>query len=170
MCYSRFLLALVIVLVTSSIAGCAPPCQPLSALTAAEKDEMVQAHNAWRAKYYSDSPLQWSETVACQAQQWADYLASQGYVLQHSSSGYGENLGAGHPTPTDLVNDWCSESTQYSGQTMDNENYKIFGHFTQVVWKATTKVGCGVARDNAGQVVWVCNYNPPGNYVGQKPY
>ena len=38
------------------------------------------------------------------------------------------------------------------------------GHFTQVVWKGTTEVGCGVANG------WVCcRYYPPGNYMGQFP-
>ena len=38
------------------------------------------------------------------------------------------------------------------------------GHFTQVVWKATTQVGCGVAMSNDGGVYGVCQYTPPGNY------
>jgi hypothetical protein len=36
------------------------------------------------------------------------------------------------------------------------------GHFTQVVWRATTHVGCGTASCT-GLVLWVCNYDPPGN-------
>ena len=39
------------------------------------------------------------------------------------------------------------------------------GHFTQVVWAATERVGCGVAQCN-GMDVWVCNYDPPGNLEG----
>ena len=38
------------------------------------------------------------------------------------------------------------------------------GHFTQVVWKSTTGLGCGF---NAGCRMYVCNYSPPGNFLGQ---
>ena len=42
------------------------------------------------------------------------------------------------------------------------------GHFTQVVWKATTDVGCGWARCVFGTFL-VCNYKGPGNYEGRFP-
>ena len=38
------------------------------------------------------------------------------------------------------------------------------GHFTQVVWKDTRQLGCGVAMCDGGEI-WVCNYSPPGNFV-----
>jgi pathogenesis-related protein 1 len=38
-----------------------------------------------------------------------------------------------------------------------------------MVWKNTTEVGCAAIECN-GMTLWVCNYNPPGNYRGQKPY
>ncbi len=52
---------------------------------------------------------------------------------------------------------------------------KQCGHYTQLVWRDTERVGCGVANCNnvdgfgAGNL-WVCNYDPPGNYVGERPY
>jgi pathogenesis-related protein 1 len=46
----------------------------------------------------------------------------------------------------------------------------LCGHYTQVVWKNSMEVGGGMAIcDNKSQV-WVCNYNPPGNVEGEKPY
>ena len=40
------------------------------------------------------------------------------------------------------------------------------GHFTQVVWRGTREVGCGHAQCN-GNDIWVCQYDPPGNFEGQ---
>jgi PadR family transcriptional regulator len=45
----------------------------------------------------------------------------------------------------------------------------VCGHYTQIVWSNTREVGCGVARDS-NREVWVCNYNPPGNWIGERPY
>ena len=52
----------------------------------------------------------------------------------------------------------------------DSDFYK-YGHFTQMVWKTTTEIGCAVGKrkDIPGYIV-VCRYNPPGNVIGQKPY
>lgn len=42
------------------------------------------------------------------------------------------------------------------------------GHFTQLVWKSTSRMGCGWARcDNLGQYVVVCSYETPGNWAGR---
>lgn len=41
------------------------------------------------------------------------------------------------------------------------------GHFTQVVWKDCKELGIGVKKNAKGQVFVVCNYNPPGNYIGK---
>jgi hypothetical protein len=44
------------------------------------------------------------------------------------------------------------------------------GHFTQVVWKSTSKLGIGIALSNEGKkAVVVAQYGPPGNYTGQFP-
>ena len=40
------------------------------------------------------------------------------------------------------------------------------GHFTQVVWRGTRRVGCGKSQCN-GLDVWICQYDPPGNVEGQ---
>ena len=41
------------------------------------------------------------------------------------------------------------------------------GHFTQVVWKGSKTLGCGIAT---GKYSWVvCRYGPPGNMMGDFP-
>ena len=43
------------------------------------------------------------------------------------------------------------------------------GHYTQMVWRETTALGCGEAICNKTLIV-ACNYDPPGNYIGRRPY
>ena len=61
---------------------------------------------------------------------------------------------------------WYDEIAKYSFKkpTFSMET----GHFTQVVWTTTTQVGCGMTQCK-GLDIWVCNYDPPGNWEGQYP-
>jgi hypothetical protein len=68
-------------------------------------------------------------------------------------------LGAGA-----VVAMWYDEVKQYSFRAA-SVSMKT-GHFTQVVWRATTQVGCGRSQCN-GLDVWICQYDPPGNVQGQ---
>ncbi len=40
------------------------------------------------------------------------------------------------------------------------------GHFTQLVWKKSTQLGCALAMTTNNRVLAVCRYTPPGNYLG----
>jgi hypothetical protein len=47
---------------------------------------------------------------------------------------------------------------------------RVTGHFTQVIWKGTTKLGVGFAAIQDGASLYyafVCNYHPTGNVIGQ---
>ncbi|CAM9557917.1 unnamed protein product, partial [Discosporangium mesarthrocarpum] len=115
------------------------------------------------------------------AQRWADTLASTCSGLRHDDnrpSDQGENLfacGFSSDEPCasadGAVRSWYDEVALYSdGMGFTNET----GHFTQVVWKSTTAVGCAdsapcTPSDNEDfnwQYV-VCRYSPPGNVNGQ---
>jgi uncharacterized protein YkwD len=130
--------------------------------------EMLAAHNSYRAKVGSP-PLAWSDKLAAQAEQWAAMLIKRG-VFEHQHSQFGENLfeiSGGYATPASVVGAWISEEANYNHET--NSCTGRCGHYTQVVWRNTKLVGCGVARD-AKREVWVCDYDPPGNIVGERPY
>ena len=44
------------------------------------------------------------------------------------------------------------------------------GHFTQVVWKSSRRIGCGqaVSYGKVGGTYTVCNYDPPGNVLKEE--
>lgn len=146
-----------------------------------DPSSMVEAHNKWRSQV-GVPDIKWSDTLARTAQVWADKLKSKGCLLKHSQgSGYGENLYEAGPirwsdgtketqsvTSRMVVDSWGNEKQDYNYE--NNSCSNVCGHYTQVVWKNTNEVGCGMAICNDKSQVWVCNYNPPGNYIGEKPY
>jgi pathogenesis-related protein 1 len=125
--------------------------------------------------------MTWSPDIAKIAQAYADTLAASGCNIVHShTAGYGENLasfGNQMATAAQVVDLWASEGACYNfGPITANDSCPCVpasggacGHYTQLVWRGTTEVGCGVATC-PGKEVWVCNYKPPGNYLGQTPY
>jgi len=126
----------------------------------------VDAHNAVRAKHCAP-PLTWSPKLAAVAQKWADTLKAKGCAFGHSGGQYGENLAAGTEgvlDPEATVKMWYDEIAKYrfpnGGFSMET------GHFTQVVWRGTSQVGCGHSQCK-GNDIWVCNYDPAGNWDGQ---
>ena len=73
--------------------------------------------------------------------------------------------------PADVVNAWASEIQFYDYETNSCEAGQMCGHYTQVVWAETKRVGCSYrVCDDAGSQVWVCNYYPAGNFNGEWPY
>jgi pathogenesis-related protein 1 len=143
----------------------------LNTSTQAISQPMLGAHNQWRKRYHVPA-LTWSPQLAAYAQEWANRLLKDGKFEHRQNSSYGENLAwaSGQTlTPERVVNMWGEEVKDYDYATNRCKPGKVCGHYTQVVWRNTKQVGCGVARGN-GTEIWVCNYNPPGNFIGQKPY
>jgi len=128
-------------------------------------DALLAAHNRVRANHCA-APLAWSPALAAEATAWARSLAQRNCAFEHSSTPHGENLAGGTASalgPDEVVAMWADEVAAYDfaqpGFGMAT------GHFTQVVWKGTTHVGCGAAMCN-GMSRWVCNYDPAGNVEG----
>jgi allophanate hydrolase subunit 1 len=72
-----------------------------------------------------------------------------------------------------MVDNWGSEKQYFIRDGIFPNTcrggWQKCGHYTQIIWKNTTEVGCGLAR-GAQMDYFVCQYNPPGNFQGQKPY
>ena len=147
---------------------------------------IVESHNKWRDEVGVKEKLGYSSELAASAQDWANQLKKDNQCkMQHSSAkGYGENLywasavkwSDGRKeiqkvTPKRVVDSWGNEKADYDYASNRCKPGKMCGHYTQVVWKDTRKVGCAVAVcEDTLQQVWVCHYQPAGNWVGSKPY
>ncbi|EDO36027.1 predicted protein, partial [Nematostella vectensis] len=127
-------------------------------------------HNKYRVKHGA-SPLQWDSTLAAHARAWASKLASGAVPpgTHDMESGEGENIAWAESqeiTCELAVQAWMDElniykSDGYCANPPSMPDHNVM-HFTQIVWKSTTKVG--VAKVG----VWlVARYDPPGNWGGE---
>lgn len=131
--------------------------------------DFLDAHNPARAEV-GVPPLIWNDTVAAYAQAYAVKRALD-CALEHSQGPYGENIAEGSwdLTAKEAVDMWVGEKSSYDY----NSNSCVGGqclHYTQVVWRNTQSVGCGKAPCSNGWTFISCNYYPPGNYIGERPY
>jgi uncharacterized protein YkwD len=135
--------------------------------------DYVSPHNSARAAV-GVAGVGWSTTLQAYAQSYANQRIGD-CRLQHSGGQYGENIFWGSAgkdwTAADAVNSWVSEKQDYDYGSNTCRAGKQCGHYTQIVWRASTSIGCArvVCNNNRGVFI-ICSYNPPGNFVGQKPY
>lgn len=136
-----------------------------------EKDAIVEKVNCYR-NYHQATDVVWDDNVASNAQEWANYLANNN-KFTHSNSQFGENLFAMSSTslPKEqtsvidrAIDSWYSEEENYdySHPGFDSTT----GHFTQLVWLSTRKIGTGFAISNNGamkRAIVVMQFDPPGN-------
>lgn len=174
---------------------CLAPARPDAAQSnTADAMCLLEEHNALRASV-GVPDLRWSDALARQAIAWANELKKAGCGMQHSHTArVGENLYWASPLKTgtrikgksawkwrltqqpitgkDVLAAWAAEQPWYSRttNTCDAPPGKTCGHYTQIVWETTREVGCGKAVCNDNSQVWVCNYAPAGNVIGQRPY
>eukprot|EP00111_Clytia_hemisphaerica_P004062 TCONS_00011639-protein len=135
------------------------------------KATCLAAHNAKRGLHKNTPSMTYDMELAKRAQTYAEYLLEfdewkhdafrkyNGY-----ESGVGENLywsSSASRTSTNAVVSWYNEINNYNFTTGKSNGGDI-GHFTQLVWDSSTKLGCGVAKGTGGTYV-VSRYLSSGN-------
>lgn len=146
-----------------ALASCMTGANALSA----DQRAILANHNQHRARHCVEM-LGWSPRLATAAAQWAractrDPANSARFAHSPSGSraGQGENLAWGSGLSGDAAAAlWYNEYDKYNFTTPVYSGE--VGHFTQMVWRGTTQIGCGSAVCG-GQTLWVCRYSPPGN-------
>lgn len=140
-----------------------------------ESLQFLFAHNMVRAAKW-ELPLMWDNQLENYAKWWAGQRGRD-CKLEHSfpEGGFklGENIywGSGSTwTPTDAVRAWSDEEKYYHYATNTCDSDQMCGHYTQIVWKTTRRIGCARVICDDGDVFMTCNYDPVGNYIGERPY
>jgi len=169
------------------------------AVSPTEITQAVNAHNTLRQQVAKEESarlgrtitipnVSWDATVAATAQDWANKEAARlkanptGKPEHRPNNAYGENLSSwwsqpsppADTSPIRATNSWGGERPlyNYESNACSGGGNKC-KHYTQMVWAKTSKIGCGKSQWSVGtkhHVLWVCNYAPPGNVKGQRPY
>lgn len=156
--------------------------QPIAPLrTTAPSSEVerrvLAAHNAERAAV-GVPPLRWADSLEGEARGWARQLiGSRTFAHDPSPHGHGENLWTGWGgrdwTPEEMVGEWVAEKALYRPGAFPDVSrtgrWIEVAHYTQVVWRDTTHVGCAIAS-RGDRSVLACRYAPPGNIDGRRAY
>ncbi|NXT84387.1 GLIP1 protein, partial [Zapornia atra] len=152
-------------------------------------EDCVRAHNSFRAKVQPLAKnmlrMSWDAALAKSAKAWAKQCRFKHNVylkmprkVHPTFTPVGENIWTGTATIFSVdaaLRDWFEEVKSYMFNT--NRCSGMCGHYTQVVWAESYKVGCAVHFCNTVEhfpglikaAHFVCNYGPAGNYP-RKPY
>ena len=137
---------------------------------------MLAGHNRARGDAGVAS-LTWSEPLAVAARGYAETMARTGR-FEHAAQPMGmdrqgENLWTGTRGAyrfDEMIGHWLAEKRDFVNlpvpQSSRTGRWEDVGHYTQIVWRGTTQVGCAIAS-NATDDYLVCRYSPPGNVYGQ---
>lgn len=154
-----------------------PDRQPAPRGAALLRRVMLDEHNAARAAV-GVLPVVWNDTLAADAARYAAVLAAT-HTFRHSveprgASPEGENLFMGSREAyryAEMVGLWVAERRLYrAGAVPDistTGSWHDTGHYSQIIWRRTTDVGCAVASDERNEYL-VCRYGPPGNVWGRR--
>ncbi|XP_042846796.1 GLIPR1-like protein 1 [Panthera tigris] len=150
------------------------------------KDSSVKAHNDMRGKVWPSAAdmkhMTWDDGLAQVAKAWANKCKfkhnsclSKSYGCHPTFQYVGENIWLGGFSifsPRFAVIAWFNETAFYDYNTLSCS--KVCGHYTQVVWANSYKVGCAITMcptlGNHETAIYVCNYGPAGNFPNRPPY
>ncbi|NUT00907.1 MAG: hypothetical protein HOP96_08045 [Sphingomonas sp.] len=136
---------------------------------------ILAAHNEARAEVGAP-PLQWDPSLAVAAASYGPALSQIGHLVHSPRAGrenQRENLWMGQQgrfRPDEMVAAWTDEKRLFFPGAFPNVsrsgNWADVAHYTQMIWKTTTHVGCAIYRDGAWDYL-ICRYSPPGNRDGK---
>ncbi|XP_073325698.1 uncharacterized protein [Pagrus major] len=151
-----------------------------SFLSEEQEELLVELHNYYRGQVSPSAsamlPLRWDPSLK---------LIAEGYaakcVWNHNPEleDTGENLyaGTGSLDLREALEKWFLEHLDYDFNNNSCDEDKMCGHYTQMVWADTHRVGCAFHLcNNMEGLDWervsflVCNYYPAGNYEDERPY
>jgi hypothetical protein len=166
---SVMLVVLIVVAAGTQPHAAAVPLDPVSR-------QLLDAHNHERAMVGAP-PLQWDPTLTRAALSYGPTLAGLGR-LQHSPRearpGQRENLwrGTAHAfLPVQMIASWAAEKRFFRPGVFPavstTGNWVDVSHYTQMIWRTTTRVGCAVYRSQQWDYL-ICRYSPPGNADGKR--
>ena len=133
-------------------------------------------HNRERAAV-GTPPLSWDARLAAAAAAYGPELARRGR-LAHSPPearpGQGENLWMGTRgaySLEEMIGSWAEEKRLFRAGIFPavsaSGEWSDVGHYTHMIWRGTTRVGCAVHRSERSDFL-ICRYAPAGNVVGQR--
>jgi hypothetical protein len=132
--------------------------------------DILNNHNYHRKRHQVESLVR-NEDIENMAQEHSEYLAEIRSLKNSGNNNYGENLYYCISDTEICLNgeeiseNWYSEVNDYD---FNNPGYNSkTSHFTQLIWKGSKQIGCGVACNKQKECFVTCNYNPSGNYLGQ---
>ncbi len=135
-----------------------------------DNNDCVKAHNQFRAKH-GVPPLKGDPKLVEIARKRAKTNADADNMSHNGKpNGVGENLAwrsGGVSSCSEPVSSWYSEIKKYNFKDPNPKFSTATGHFTQVVWKSTTSVGCASAKSRSNKIYTACNYQPAGNFAGK---
>jgi len=141
-------------------------------------ESMLAIHNRERAEV-GVPPLVWDARLAREAASYVPELVDLG-DLEHSDEAMngetGENLAMGtdgYYSPEDLAQLWVDERDIFMPGVFPDVSrtgdWEEVGHYTAMVWRGTTRVGCAVG-EGGGDLYLVCRYAPAGNVDSRRVY
>lgn len=126
---------------------------------------VLNSTNTYRQQHNASS-LAWNATLASFAASYLDKAQKDDCKFEHSGGPYGENIAIGYGNATAALEAWGDERKEYNFREPGFDH--ATGHFTQLVWKDTTTVGCErVLCDGVKGWFVACEYWPRGNVQGK---